>query len=311
MHFSFLPDGFNEKRIIATNAKRIVRYLSVDLGERTIGKYENLERARRFIIESFRKGGVEPTEVTYKAGGRKVSNIIAEIKGTEYPDRIIVIGAHYDTVEDTPGADDNATGIAAVLELFRLLSPYGFKRTVRFAAFTLEEPPFFATAQMGSTVYAKGCKRKKERIELMVNFEMVGYASRRCRQDYPANHDMKTYPVYGNYISVITLTSCAESALLWKRIYDSRPGAKIYSYVGPASIRGMELSDHQSFIRSGYPAIMISDTAFYRNKNYHTPEDRYGTINFGFLAKTIHESRATLAELLNRKPQRPVSRKKA
>jgi Zn-dependent M28 family amino/carboxypeptidase len=300
MRFSFLPAGFIEKRVIEKNAERTVRCLSVDLGERTIRKYENLERARRYIVESFRRGGVEPTEATYRAKGREVANVIAEIRGTEYPDRIIVIGAHYDTVEDTQGADDNATGIAAVLELFRLLSPYRFKRTARFAAFTLEEPPFFATAQMGSTVYATSCKRRKERIELMVNFEMVGYASRRCRQDYPANHDMKTYPVYGNYISVITLTSCKEAAFLWRKTYDSRPGARIYSYVGPSSVRGMELSDHMSFIRSGYPAIMISDTAFYRNKNYHTPEDRYETINFGFLSKTIYDSRATLEELLNR-----------
>ncbi|OHD64995.1 MAG: hypothetical protein A2176_04390, partial [Spirochaetes bacterium RBG_13_51_14] len=284
-------------------------YLSVDIGERTVRKYENLERARRYIIDYFTRHGVLPTEEKYRASGKEVSNIIAEIRGTEFPDAIILLGAHYDTVEETPGADDNGSGVAALLELFRLLSRFRFRRTIRFVAFTLEEPPFFSTELMGSMMHAKNCRKRKERIDLMICLEMVGYGSRRCPQDYPLNHKRGAYPAYGDYISVISLPSSAEYVHLWKRIYNEHARRIIYEYIGPASIPGMDLSDHVSFIRSGYPAVMISDTGFYRNRNYHTPDDSFDTINFKFLADVIINSRAALMDMCDRDSLIDVPRK--
>lgn len=288
-----------EKKAIYKNARDIIHHLSVDIGERTIRKYDNLERTKRYIIDYFTRYGVPPTEETYVVNGRKVSNIIAEIEGDECPGTIIVVGAHYDTIEDTPGADDNASGIAGLLEMFRLLSSQRFKKTVRFVAFTLEEPPFFSTDLMGSMVNATNCSKRKDNIELMVCLEMLGYGSRKCHQDYPLNHNKKEFPVYGNYISVISLPSNAPFVYLWKKIYNTRAKCKIFEYIGPASIPGMDLSDHMSFIRSGYRAIMISDTGFYRNKSYHSPDDTFETINFTFLATTIFDSYLTLKELLD------------
>jgi Zn-dependent M28 family amino/carboxypeptidase len=287
------------KKTVFRNTKSILHHLSVDIGERSIRKYDNLQRARQFIIDYFTRYGAVPVEETYTAADHEVSNIIAEIKGTERPDEIILVGAHYDTIEDTPGADDNASGIAGLLEMFRLLSGSRYRKTVRFVAFTLEEPPFFTTELMGSMQHAASCKKKKLNIELMVCLEMLGVGSRRCHQDYPVNHNRQEYPVYGNYISVISLPSNAESVYLWKKAYNNHARCKIYEYIGPASIPGMDLSDHGSFIKSGYRAIMISDTGFYRNKNYHTPEDTYETINFKFLTDIVYTSHAALRDLLN------------
>jgi Zn-dependent M28 family amino/carboxypeptidase len=292
------PDS-REKKAVVKNTRDIIHHLSVDIGERTIRKFDNLERTRKFIIQYFTRYGVIPSQETYEVNGRTVSNIIAEIPGTENPDVIIVVGAHYDTIEDTPGADDNASGIAGLLEMFRLVSHLKFKKTVRFVAFTLEEPPFFSTELMGSMVNAKNSRRRKENIELMVCLEMLGFGSRKCHQDYPLNHNKKEFPVYGNYMSVISLPSNAPYVYLWKKIYNARARCKIFEYIGPASIPGMDLSDHMSFIRSGYRAIMISDTGFYRNKNYHSPEDTFETINFKLLATTILDSYVTLKDLLD------------
>jgi Zn-dependent M28 family amino/carboxypeptidase len=293
-----------EKKQVLRNAREILRHLSVTIGERTIRKYQSLEQARDYIGGYFARFGFEPREEVYTAAGKKVANIIVEIPGTEFPESIVLVGAHYDTIEDTPGADDNTSGIAALLEIYRLLSARRYKKTARFVAFTLEEPPFFSTPLMGSMVNAGHCRKRKDAIELMVCLEMVGYASRRCHQDYPVNHKKQEYPVYGNYISVISLPSNAESVYLWKKLYNDHARRKIYEYIGPASIPGMDLSDHLSFMRSGYPAIMISDTGFYRNKNYHSPDDTFDTINFKFMADVIVNSAATLRDMLDTAPSR-------
>ncbi|MBN2161053.1 MAG: M28 family peptidase [Spirochaetes bacterium] len=295
----FRSDNSREKQRVLRNSREIIRHLSVEIGERTIRKYENLERARRFIVDCFNRYGAVPVEESYTASGRRVSNIIAEIAGTELPDSIVLVGAHYDTIEETPGADDNASGIAALLEIFRLLSGRRYRRTVRFVAFTLEEPPFFSTELMGSMVHARRSRKRGDAVDLMVCLEMVGFGSRRCHQDYPANHAMREYPKHGDYISVISLPSNSEYVYLWKKIYNEHARSKIYEYIGPASIPGMDLSDHMSFMRFSYPAIMISDTGFYRNKNYHTRDDTYDTINFRFLADVIVNSAETLRDMLD------------
>jgi hypothetical protein len=128
---------------------------------------------------------------------------------------------------------------------------------------------------------------------------MMGYGSRKCHQDYPINHKHNEFPEFGSYISVISLPSNTEYVNLWKKFYNNHTRCKIYEYIGPASIPGMDLSDHMSFIRSGYPAIMITDTGFYRNKNYHSSDDSFETINFKFLANSTFDSYVTLRDLLD------------
>jgi len=216
-----------------------------------------------------------------------VANIRAEIPGITSPEKIIVVGAHYDTIEDTPGADDNASGIAGLLELYRLLSPFRFKRTIRFVAFTLEEPPYFSGENMGSMVCARCAREREDLIELMVCLEMLGFAGRRYEQNVPFRDMAKNFPRKGDFLAVVSLPSSAPYAYAWKQVYNRYARKNIVDIVGPSSIPGINHSDHYSFNRHGYPAIMLTDTAFYRNKNYHTGEDTFDTINFKFLTEHI------------------------
>lgn len=302
MFTSFFSENYRERRVITANTKRILQTLAVELGERTIRRKENLDGARRFINQYFAECGHRPEEQVYSIDNNDVANIFVEIPGFEQPQNIVVIGAHYDTVMNTPGADDNASAIAVLLELCRLLGRYQYKKTVRFVAFTLEEPPYFATDFMGSMVYAAECKKKKENIELMVCLEMMGYANKKYRQDFPTQDMKKRYPPYGDFLGVFSLPSCTDYVYLWKKLYNDHAKHKIHEVIGPASIPGMDLSDHQSFIKKGFPAIMLSDTGFYRNKNYHTEGDTEDIINYQFLVENTMNSYEALRTLLNMDP---------
>ena len=296
----FKIDRRSEKSRILRNSRDTVHFLSEAIGERTIRNYSGLNRARNYILESFRSNGADPIEQTYTAEGRQVANIIAEIRGEEAPLEYIVIGAHYDTVEGSPGADDNATAVAALLELHRLFSSTPCRCSVRFVAFTLEEPPFFSGDLMGSVRYAKACHDSGDEIRLMICLEMLGYASRKHAQDFPHDEMRKRYPCNGDFLAVVSLPSMSEYVYKWKALYNSHAKRSIHELIGPASIPGMALSDHMSFIKNGYPAIMITDTGFYRNKFYHTENDTFDTINFKFLTETIYNSYLTIQDLLDR-----------
>jgi len=295
---SILNEDQKEKRNIQKNSRDIVHFLSVDIGERTLEKYNKLNQAKEFIRNRL-KSSVEPIDEKYSVKGKEVANIIAEIRGYEQPENIIIIGAHYDTVENSPGADDNASSIAALLELFRLLSRFKFKKTVRFAAFTLEEPPFFSTEFMGSMKHAENCRKKMENIELMISMDMLGFSCKKCKQEFPLGCDKNKYPKSGDFITVISFPSDAEYAYLWKKIYNKHSKHKIFELIGPASIPGIALSDHSSFTKHGFHAILLTDTAFYRNKNYHMPSDTFDSINFKFLAENIINLFIVIKEILN------------
>ena len=180
-----------------------------------------------------------------------------------------------------------------------MLSEFKFKKTIRFVAFTLEEPPYFNTEQMGSMYNAKLCKKRNENIELMICLEMIGYAGKRIKQDFPNEYLKKRAPKYGNFLSVISLPSSTEAVRLWKKIYNKHSKKAIFDLIGPASIPGVGLSDHMAFSKFGYKSIMICDTGFYRNKNYHTENDTYATINFKFLTDNIINCFFTIREILN------------
>jgi len=296
----FFPKKKNgERSEVESNCRDILHRLSVDIGERTLRKYENLQAARACILERFRALGHEPVENTYRVSGKEVSNIEVEIPGSRGPGEIIIIGAHYDTVEDTSGADDNASAVAGLLEICRLIAGGPHKKTARFVAFTLEEPPYFSTAEMGSMVYAERCRSRKEPVELMVCLEMLGYADKKYLQDMPPFNSGGGFPVKGDFLSVVSLPSSARYVYLWKNIYNEGSARPIYDLVGPASIPGLNFSDHGSFIKKGYPAIMISDTGFYRNKFYHTADDTYDTINFRFLSENILNIAGTIKKILD------------
>lgn len=296
---SLMLDDIREKRQILKNAREIVWVLAENLGERTLRSYDNLQSARSYIHETMSGYSETVKEQPYDVDGHEVANIISEIRGYEAPEKIVLIGAHYDTIEDTPGADDNGTAVAGLLELHRLLSRFTFKKTIRFVAFTLEEPPFFSGPQMGSMVHAKSCSENNEDIDLMICLEMIGYGGKRYPQDYPVGKMKGEYPPYGNFLTVVALPTYAPYAYAWKRIYNKFAKRNIYELIGPASIPGINLSDHYSFNKNGYPAIMLTDTAFYRNKNYHTENDTFDTINFKFLSDNIFNMFITIKGIAN------------
>ena len=294
----------DEVRNILQNSREIIEYLSVKIGERSLKKYENLEAAREYILNYFRRYnlGPPPASEKYTVEGKTVTNITAEIKGISQPENIIILGAHYDTVEGCPGANDNASAIAAMLEIFRLFSPLEFKKTIRFAAFTLEEPPYFSTDRMGSMVYAGLCRQRNENIELMISLDMLGWGGKKYKQVYPTEDLKRRSPEKGDFLCVISLPSSAEAVYLWKQTNNNKANQLIYDLVGPASIPGISWSDHSSFIKQGYPAVMISDTGYYRNSVYHTADDTIENINFNFLIQNITALYATLKEILNMEP---------
>jgi Zn-dependent M28 family amino/carboxypeptidase len=287
------------KRIIYDNSKKHIDFLSSKLGERTIRKYEKLNSARDYIKKWFDSYNLNLIENTYIADNHEVANIIVEIKGYEQPENIILIAAHYDTVEDSPGADDNASGISALIEIARMISPIQHKKTLRIAAYTLEEPPYFTTELMGSVRHASKCKQLKENIELMISLDMIGYGGRYCKEDHPTDDIKKISPRHGDYLGVYSLPSYSKFTDLWSDLYEKHADEKIYPFTAPASISGIYLSDHRSFIENGFPAIMISDLGYYRNKNYHTPDDTCNTINYKFLSNNIYNICKTLLALLN------------
>ena len=297
----FTMSGKNDKlrREIFKRARDHVYFLAEELGERTIREYDNLNHAGYYIKDYIAEFGHQAYNESYIVDGKEVSNIIAEIPGKE-KDKIILIGAHYDTVEDSPGGDDNASAIAGLLEIYRLLAPYNYRRTIRFVAFTLEEPPHFSTENMGSAVHAAGCHKRNENIELMICLEMIGYGGKERKQRFPFGLE-EQYPhiTSGDFLCVAALPSSSMYAQLWKNKYNSHSDSKIIDLVAPASLPGMDLSDHRSFVKYEYPAIMLTDTGQYRNKNYHTRDDTAETLNYWFLADNIINIYVTLRELLD------------
>jgi Zn-dependent M28 family amino/carboxypeptidase len=199
-----------------------------------------------------------------------------------------VIGAHYDTVYDCPGADDNTSGMAALLELARLLKGSHPARTVRFVAFVNEEPPWFQTDNMGSWVYAREAHRKKENIVAAVSLETVGmYSDVEGSQQYPEGFK-SLYPSKGNFIAFIG--DLGSHALVRDAVRSFRANSQIPSEGSavPAWIAGVGWSDHWSFWQEGYPGIMVTDTAPFRNPNYHRPTDKPETLDYERMARVVH-----------------------
>ena len=297
-------DFIHGNRTIILNSRETIIHLSREIGERSPAKYESLNAARDYIIERLHALGAQPFLESYSFERKEYSNIIVEIPGKKRnKNEVIIIGAHYDTVENTPGANDNGTGIAAILELYRLLSRHKTRRTIRLAAFTLEEPPFFNTDRMGSMVHACRCTEEKHNILLMASIDMIGFAGRFVKQEFPAGTEKGKYPASGDFLSVAALPSHSQYAFLWKKIYNTYATKRnrIFEIIAPASVDGMNLSDHTSFHKNGIPALFITDTGYYRNKTYHTDQDTEDTINYRFLAANILNIYHTVRDIANRK----------
>lgn len=280
--------NFVEADEIEENLKRHIIALSVDLGERNFIRYENLEKAANYIKQGFKNYGYSPEEQVYHLEGRPFRNIIATKMGGALPKRVIIICAHYDSVIGSPGADDNASGVAGLLELASLLSKDNPNKTIKFIAFTNEEPPFFIGKDMGSLRYVTEAKKKGEDIEVVLCLESIGYYSEEKKsQGCPLGLSL-FYPDKGNFIGLV---SNLASYPFLKRIakeFKKNSNFPLECLVAPIFLApAISFSDHWSFWRFGYKAVMITDTAFYRNPHYHSLSDTAEKLNYEYMAKVV------------------------
>ena len=226
---------------------------------------------------------------------RAVRNVIAEVKGSSRTEEIVIIGAHYDSREGTPGADDNASGTAAVLALARRYAKEHPARTVRFLLFPNEE--YFRQEAMGSVVYARLCRSRNEDVVAMVSVETIGYFSDAAgSQQYPFPVNL-LYPDRGSFIGFVG--NLASRELVREALGAFRKGAGIGSegVAAPESVEGVDWSDHWSFWREGYPGIMITDTAPFRNPNYHRATDVPDTLDYHRMARVVSGLARVVREL--------------
>jgi Zn-dependent M28 family amino/carboxypeptidase len=271
-----------------------VKTLSEEIGPRNLTHSGSLERTLSYLSAVFSEVGYATLEQVFDVGQNTVKNLEVEVPGGTHKEEILVVGAHYDTQVNSPGADDNASGVAGVLEIARLLKGKTFARTIRYLAFVNEEPPYFHGQAMGSLVYAKRCREREENIIGAVILEMIGcYSDQKGSQQYPRPFNL-VFPKVGNFIGFIGNPSSAP--FLRECVGHFRKNTRFPSEgaVCPDRIPDAGFSDHWSFWQQGYPGIMVTDTAYYRNTYYHTPEDTADKLDFERTARVVHG----LAELV-------------
>jgi hypothetical protein len=280
-----LPALNDEETDLVADLKRDVQLLAGDIGERNTVEYDALLRTEEFLTRSLEREGYEVERQEFDSGGITVANLIAETEGGLHKDQILVVGAHYDTVGSCPGANDNGTGVAALLALARVYADRSTDRTIRFVLFVNEEPPWFKTEQMGSLVYAKACAERGDDIRGMLSLETMGcYSDEAGSQDYPFPFGL-FYPDKGNFISFVgnfgsrSLVRNAVRAFRKVNRFPSEGGAL------PGFIPGVGWSDHWSFWQAGFPAIMVTDTAPFRYAHYHMTTDTADQVDYERLAR--------------------------
>jgi hypothetical protein len=281
---------------LRTELKSDVQRLAGEIGERNMAHYGQLNAATDFIEDSFSRAGLHPRRDSYEVRGEACHNIEAEIPGTR-PD-VVLIGAHYDSVFGSPGANDNGSGVAALLALARRFAGKPAQQTLRFVAFVNEEPPYFLTEQMGSFVYAGRCKARGDRISAMISLETIGYFSDAPHsQTYPAAGLGVFYPTVGNFIGFVS--NVHSRALLRRSIALFRKHAKIPSEGAalPSFVPGVSWSDQWAFWQHGYPGIMITDTAPFRYPHYHSATDTPDKLDYDRFALVVSGMQKVIEEL--------------
>lgn len=294
---------------LAEQLKSDVEYLADKIGPRNLTEYSNLRKAADFIESSFKNMGYKVNKYNYKAQPGLISkkawagtqeqiytNIEAELPGTVHPEQIVILGAHYDSVplSKCRGANDNASGIAGVLAMARLFAKEKPARTIRFAAFVNEEPPFFQTASMGSFVYACQCRKKKENICAMFCLDTIGYFSENDgSQNYPPPLQL-FYPSKGNFIAFVSNISSVGLLRKSIKVFKANSPLPAEGAAVPGIVPGSNWSDHCSFWQNGYSALLITDTALYRYPFYHQNNDDSDKINYNKTAQLIKGLQAVL-----------------
>jgi hypothetical protein len=297
--------GKNISRAAALNEAEIalraelvadVKALAGDIGERNMNQYPQLRAAAEFIEASLTRAGLTPRQESYELRGRTCHNLEVEIRGAR--PEILVVGAHYDSVIGCPGANDNGSGVAALLALARRFAGKTPGQTLRFVAFVNEEPPYFLNGEMGSLVYAKRCQERGDKITGMISLETIGYFSDAPgSQNYPVPGLGLFYPSTGNFIGFVA--NLPSRALLRKAIGIFRDQKKLPAEGAalPGAVPGVGWSDHWSFWQCGYPAIMITDTAPFRYPHYHESTDTPDKLDYDRFTLVVSGMESVIREL--------------
>ena len=241
---------------------------------------DKLEKSAEYIYSEFLKYSDTVSFQEYNVWGIPYKNVIAELSSPNNCGTYI-IGAHYDAYDGLPGADDNASGVSGLIELTKIFSKSTIPCNLLLVAYALEEPPYFRSNDMGSYVHAKSLKDKSIKVELMISLEMIGYFSDLPgSQSYPVKGMEYLYSDKGNFISIVGNTEQVGITRFYKKEMRKSGALPVYSINAPSLLTGIDFSDHLNYWYFNYPAIMITDTAFNRNKNYHTKDDTAETLDY-------------------------------
>ena len=287
-----------EEQLLRGELMAHVQKLGGEIGERNVNHYRELVAAADYIDATFASAGLQVRREGYDVRGRLCENIEVEIPGASRD--IFVIGAHYDSVFGSPGANDNGSGVAALLALARRFAGKPQERTLRFVAFPNEEPIHFQTPLMGSWVYAHRCKERNDPIVGMMSLETIGYFSdQRGSQVYPIPGLGAFYPKTGNFIAFVG--NVPSRSLVRQAVRSFREHAKLPSEgtALPASIPGVGWSDQWAFWQHGYPGIMVTDTAPFRYPYYHQDSDTPDKLEYDSMTRLVHALERVIADLAN------------
>lgn len=287
-----------EEKVLRAELVAGVQKLGGEIGERNLARYPKLQAAASYIEDELIKAGWRVRRDEYEVQGKKCANLEAELSGVS--PEIVLIGAHYDSVFGAPGANDNGSGVAALLALARRFTGQPNEQTLRFVAFVNEEPGYFQSAQMGSFVYAGRCRQHGDRIRAMISLETIGYFSQQPgSQHYPMPGLGLLYPRTGNYIGFVS--NVASRKLLRNAIGEFRREARVPSEGAalPAMIPGVGWSDQWSFWQYGYPGIMVTDTAPFRYPHYHKPSDTPDKLDYDTMTRVVVGMEKVIHHLAN------------
>jgi hypothetical protein len=283
--------GVAERAEIASLERRLmthVRALGSVIGERNLDRPQALRAAADYIRRIWTDQGFTVSEEGFQAGGQPCANLVVEHKRPGQTQGILLVGAHYDSVLGSPGANDNATGVAILLEMSRTLKQDILPKPLRFVAFVNEEPPYFLTEEMGSRVHALRARQRGDTIAAMISLETLGYYSTAPgSQAYPPPFGA-LYPNTGNFLAVVGNLPSRRLVVEFLTHFMSATDFPVEGIATFESVPGVNWSDHWSFWKEGYPALMLTDTAPFRYPEYHTGRDLPEQVTSPELARAAH-----------------------
>jgi Zn-dependent M28 family amino/carboxypeptidase len=296
------------RRLVSALEERLRRHVQVlagEIGERHVWRPQALHAAADYIRAQLASAGFTVSPQAYEAHGVRCENLEVAVAGSGRGGEIVLAGAHYDTVPGSPGADDNASGVAGLIEMARELRACAPARTLRLVAFVNEEPPFFPFGPMGSKVYADAARARGDDIRLMLSLEMLGYyASRPGSQAYPPFLKW-FYPDCGDFIAFVSNLRSRRALAELTRAFRAHCDFPAERLAAPALVPGVSWSDQRSFWSAGYPGVMVTDTAFYRNPHYHAPSDTPERLRYPEMARVVQGLARALGALAQARPSAP------